>query len=70
MMNHRVINIKGMFHLLPMPHLTSPEDVSYLGAHRPVFIVGETPVLTVWPKFNYLPISAQLWPPRNNIVRD
>jgi hypothetical protein len=58
-MIRRVINIKGIFQLAPMPHLTSPADVSYRGAQKAALLFGETPMLTARP----------LWPPRNNTVR-
>jgi hypothetical protein len=70
MLNRRMINIRGIFHPAPMPHLTSPAAVSYLGAHNPAFIFGETSVLTVRPKCNGLPHRVQLWSPRNSTVRE
>jgi hypothetical protein len=69
-MIRRVINIKGIFHLVPLPHLPSPADISCLGAQKSAFLFGGTPMLTARPQFNELPISAQLWPPRNIIVRE
>jgi hypothetical protein len=48
-MTRRVINIKGISQLVPMPHLISPADVSYLGTQKPAFLFVETPMLTARP---------------------